>query len=179
VTTVANINRWKGLDVFLDAAAIVHRQHPDTVFVIAGDKTDRDCYHQLCSRAEQLGLASHVFFVGRVEDVPSLLLASDVFALLSQTEGFPNVVIEAMAAGIPVVATDVGGTSEALIDGLSGYLVPNGDHEAAAARIHSLLSQPDQARSLIRAARALVETKFSMEAMVQRHVEVYDALLST
>jgi len=178
VTTVANINPWKGLDVFLETAAIVHSQHPETAFVIAGDKTDIEHYEVLKARARELGISSNVFFLGRVTDIPSLLMSSDIFALLSRTEGFPNVVVEAMAAKIPVVATDVGGTSEIVTDGVSGYLVPSEDHQTAAATILSLLSVPSRGDRITHAARVLVEERFSMETMVQRHIEVYDALLS-
>ncbi|MGO4214380.1 glycosyltransferase, partial [Terriglobus sp. YAF25] len=107
-----------------------------------------------------------------------LLMSSDIFTLLSRTEGFPNVVIEAMAARIPVVATDVGGTSEVVTDGVTGYLVPSEDHLAAAAAVLSLLSFPPRGDCLTNTARALVEQQFSIETMVQRHIEVYDALLS-
>ena len=178
VTTIANINPWKGLDVFLETAAIVHNQYPEIAFVIAGDKTDLEHYQMLQDRVQELGLSSNVFFLGRVSDVPSLLMSSDIFTLLSRTEGFPNVVIEAMAARVPVVATDVGGTSEVVTDGVTGYLVPCEDHLTAAATVLSLLSFPPRGDRLTNTARALVEQQFSIETMVQRHIEVYDALLS-
>ncbi len=178
VTTISNINPWKGLDIFLEAAALVHGEYPDTVFAIAGDWTDLEHYNHLCRRMDALGLSACVFFLGRVKEIPSLLLASDVFALLSRTEGFPNVVIEAMAARIPVVATDVGGTSEAVIDGATGYLVPNEDYSQAAARISTLLSDPEQRNRIATSARQRVEKEFSIDQMTKKHTEVYDALLS-
>ena len=177
VTTIANINVWKGLDIFLNAAAHVHRRHPDAIFVIAGDWTDVGLTAALRSQAHALGIERVVRFLGRISDVQPLLFASDVFALLSRTEGFPNVVIEAMAAGLPVVATSVGGTPEALEDAVTGFLVPNEDHQAAAACIDSLLSDLSMRIELGRAGRRRVEERFSAQQMVRKHLEVYDALV--
>jgi glycosyltransferase involved in cell wall biosynthesis len=178
VTTVANINPWKGVDVFIEAAAIVWKQNPNIVFAVAGDWTDGAHLAELRARAESLGITNSVHFLGRVEDVPSLLRSSDVFALLSRSEGFPNVVIEAMAAAIPVVATDVGGTAEALIDGVTGFLVKNEDHLNAASHLLSLLNDSEKRKSFGLAGRLLVEDRFSIRTMVERHVEVYDAILA-
>jgi len=178
ITTVANVNPWKGIDVFLRTAAIVHQEFPQTIFAVAGDWTDREHLQELHAIADDLGITDYVHFMGRVEDVPSLLQTTDIFALLSRTEGFPNVVIEAMAASLPTVATEVGGTPEAVTEGVTGYLVPNEDHVRAADRIIHLLRNPELREKMGSAARALVATEFSIQAMVTRHVEVYDALLA-
>lgn len=179
ITTVANINPWKGVDVFLQAAATVHTHYPQAVFAIAGDWTDREHLQALHALTHQLGIEHRVHFLGRVKNVPALLQNTDVFALLSRTEGFPNVVIEAMAAGLPTVATNVGGTPEAVVDGVTGFLVANEDHHGAAEQIIRLLHDVELRRQMGSAARALVEAKFSTQAMVSRHVEVYDALLAS
>jgi len=179
ITTVANINSWKGLDVFLQTAAIVHKQYPQAVFAIAGDWTDREHLRELYSLRHDLGIDHCVHFLGRVEDVPTLLRNTDIFALLSRSEGFPNVVIEAMAASLPTVATHVGGTSEAVVDGVTGFLIANEDHNCAAEHIMQLLHSAELRKQMGTAARARVENKFSIQAMVSRHVEVYDALLAS
>ncbi|AFL87555.1 glycosyltransferase [Terriglobus roseus DSM 18391] len=178
VTTVANVNRWKGLDVFLKAAALVRQRNADVHFAIAGDWTDGQHLKELRALAEQLCVTEYVHFLGHVDDVPSLLRASDVFLLLSRSEGFPNVVIEAMAASLPVIATDVGGTREALLDGVTGYLVADQDHHAAAQHMISLLSHANKRRLMGAAGRQLVEENFSIQTMVKRHMEVYDAILA-
>jgi glycosyltransferase involved in cell wall biosynthesis len=179
VTTIANINPWKGVDVFIKAAALVHQQNSKAMFAIAGDWTDREHLQELRDMVRELNLEDCVRFLGRVEDIPGLLHDSDVFALLSRTEGFPNVVIEAMAARLPVVATDVGGTSEAVTEGVTGYLVRNEDYQAAADHIVALLKDRTHRAYMGNAARELVEVRFSIQAMVSQHVEVYDALLAT
>jgi glycosyltransferase involved in cell wall biosynthesis len=179
ITTIANINSWKGLDVFLQTAAIIHTQYPQAVFAIAGDWTDRKHLQELQSLRHHLGIDHCVHFLGRVEDVPTLLRNTDVFALLSRSEGFPNVVIEAMAAGLPTVATHVGGTPEAVVDGVTGFLVANEDHRCAAEHIMQLLQSEELRRQMGSAARAVVEDKFSIQAMVSQHVEVYNALLAS
>lgn len=179
VTTVANINPWKGIDVFIKAAAIVHRQNPKAMFAIGGDWTDREHLQQLQDMVHDSNLEDCVRFLGRVENIPGLLHDSHVFALLSRSEGFPNVVIEAMAARLPVVATDVGGTSEAVIDGVTGYLVTNEDYQAAADHITALLNDRTHRAYMGNTAREIVEKRFSIQAMVAQHVEVYDALLTT
>jgi len=117
--------------------------------------------------------------LGRVEDVPTLLRNTDIFALLSRSEGFPNVVIEAMAASLPTVATHVGGTSEAVVDGVTGFLIANEDHNCAAEHIMQLLHSAELRKQMGTAARTRVEDKFSIQAMVSQHVEVYDALLAS
>jgi len=178
ITTVANVNPWKGLDIFLRAAALVHTQDPRATFVIAGDWTDVQHLEELRALAEISGISGCIHFLGRVEDVPSLLRVSDVFALLSRSEGFPNCVVEAMAASLPVVATDVGGTSEALLDGVTGYLVANEDYQAAANHLLSLLADGELRQSMGARGRQLVEEQFSKQTMVKRHMEVYDAILA-
>jgi L-malate glycosyltransferase len=179
VTTVTNINMWKGVDVFLRAVALVHRTHPDAVFAIAGDWTDAALVAELQDLAHSLGIAECTYFLGRVADVPSLLLASNVFALLSRTEGFPNVVLQAMAASLPVVATAVGGTPEAIDDGVTGFLVCNQDARAAATHITTLLCDEDLRQRIGAAGRRRVEQDFSLQEMVRKHVALYDALLQS
>lgn len=177
VTTVANINAWKGLDTFLRAAAIVQRYLPTTQFAIAGEWTDEVLTARLRNLAHELGIERNVHFMGRVEDVPGLLLASDAFALLSRSEGFPNVVLEAMAATLPVVATAVGGTPEAMVDGETGFLVRPDDPIAAANVLLLFLRDQRVAARFGACGRRLVFSQFSLERMVSQYAEVYDELL--
>jgi glycosyltransferase involved in cell wall biosynthesis len=176
ITTIANINHWKGVDVFLEAAAIVHEEHPDAIFVVAGDWSDLVLMASLRTQAHKLGIERNVHFLGRVTDVRPLLFASEVFALLSRSEGFPNAVIEAMAAGLPVVATAVGGTPEAVEDSVTGFLVDQEDYKWAAACMSSILRSSAMRVALGAAGRRKVEECFSLRRMVQKHLEVYDAL---
>jgi glycosyltransferase involved in cell wall biosynthesis len=115
-------------------------------------------------------------FLGRLDGVPDLLRVSDICVLSSQAEGFSNSILEYMAAGRPVVATNVGGASEAIVEGQTGYLVSAGDDEAMAARIVSLIQDPDGARRMGLNGRQLVENKFSCEARLDTTKALYDKL---
>lgn len=176
VTMVANLhNPVKNYPMFLAAAARVRAQVPDAAFVVAGEGTLRESLRALAS---DLGIANDVFFIGRCDRVAELLFASDAGVLSSKAEGFANVILEYMAAGLPVVATDVGGVREAVIEGETGHIVPSGDHENMAARIIDLLNRPPQARAMGTRGKSLVETKFASERHLQNTVELYDELMS-
>jgi glycosyltransferase involved in cell wall biosynthesis len=110
--------------------------------------------------------------------VPRLLGESDLFVLPSRSEAMPNGVIEAMAAGMPVIATDVGGIPELVAHGRTGLLVPPGDAAALATALLQLMAAPDRAAALGRAARAEVERRFSFETMVSRFEHIYLAELA-
>jgi glycosyltransferase involved in cell wall biosynthesis len=176
VTIVANLhNPVKDHPMFLRAAARVRAAVPDAAFVIAGEGYLTKALSEL---AEQLGIQRDVFFIGRCEDVGRLLAASDVGVLSSKAEGFANAILEYMAAGLPVVATDVGGVREAIVEGETGYIVPSGDDEKMADGIIQLLNNPERARSLGKLGRSIVAEKFSFEHHLRNTLELYDELLS-
>src|SRR6185295_18528307 len=129
-------------------------------------------------RAERLGVADRVQLLGDRSDVPDVLAALDVFVLPSRTEGMSNALLEAMAAGLPVVATAVGGNPEVVAPDGSGLLVPPDDPEAMAAAVARLLAAPAEAARLGAAARRRVEESFGARAMVRRLEAVYTALLA-
>jgi glycosyltransferase involved in cell wall biosynthesis len=170
VLTVARLDAQKGVTHLLDAAAVV----PDAVFAIAGDGPDRA---MLEARASALGLTERVRFLGHRRDVPALLASADLFVLPSLYEGLPLAALEAMAAGVPVIATAIGGTSEIVRDGETGTLVPPGDGAALGVAIARVLADRDAAARLARAARALVQREFSVESMVRGVSRVYEELL--
>lgn len=179
VTTLSNINPWKGVDVFLRSAAVVHRTHPTAIFAVGGDWTDRPLLTSLRQQAHSLGIEGCTYFLGHVAEVPSLLLSSDIFALLSRSEGLPNVVLEAMAAALPVVATAVGGTPEAVVHGVTGFLVENEDADTAATHIAKLLSNNALRRHIGLAGQERVRRHFSLRQMVRKHINLYDSLSKT
>jgi glycosyltransferase involved in cell wall biosynthesis len=116
-----------------------------------------------------------VEFLGHREDVPALLAGADLFVLPSRTEAFPNSAIEAMAAGLPVVCSAVGGLLDLVTPGRTGLLVDPSDPEALAAAIRSLADDPARARALGAAARAEVRSRYSFDRMVQAFEELYEA----
>jgi len=176
VTIVANMRHdVKDYPTFLRAARRVHEALPQTAFLLAGEG---ELTNSLRSLATELGLADRAFFLGRCERVAELLSISDVCVLSSKAEGFSNSILEYMAAARPVVATEVGGAREAIVEGETGFLVRAGDYETMAKRIISLLSDPETARAMGQKGRRIVEKKFSCEAQLNRTEELYDRLLA-
>ena len=170
VLTPARFHEQKGHTYLLEAAAMV----PDATFVLAGDGELRPAMEQ---RARDLGVSDRCVFLGQRSDVPDLLAVSDLFVLPSLFEGLPVSILEAMEAERPVIATAVGGTDEAVVDGVTGLLVPPGDSASLAAAIRRLRAEPAFARRLTQAARARVEAEFSAAATAQAIMRVYEGLV--
>ena len=120
VGSVGNIRPVKGYDLLVEAAGIVCRQAPNVRFCHAGEGDLRD---QLMERCRELGIENQFSFLGTVKDIPSFLSSLDIYVQPSRSEGLSNAILEAMAAGLPVVATDVGGNPDLIDDGLNGLLV--------------------------------------------------------
>lgn len=125
----------------------------------------------------QAGAADLAWLPGERSDTAELLRGMDVFVLPSLGEGTSNTILEAMASGLPVVATDVGGNPELVSEGMSGALVPPADADSLASALRGYIADPERRRLHGRAARAGVERRFSMEAMVNGYLEVYDRVL--
>jgi glycosyltransferase involved in cell wall biosynthesis len=170
ITTVAHLRPGKGIDVLLDAAALLCREVPDVLFRIAGDGGLRA---SLEARRARLGLEARVQFLGHVADVPTLLGRGGIFAFPSLMEASPNAVIEAMSAGLPVVATNVGGIPEVVEHDRNGLLVPAGDPAALASALRNLLGDAPRCRRLGAAARATIGERFSHERMVDAFHTLY------
>jgi glycosyltransferase involved in cell wall biosynthesis len=166
----------KDYPMFLRSARRVRESVGEAAFLLAGEGELMDSLRTL---ATSLGIAERTFFLGRCEQVAELLSISDVCVLSSKAEGFSNSILEYMAAGRPVVATDVGGAREAIVEGDTGYLVQSGDDVTMAERIITLLTQPDRACSMGREGRRIVEKEYSCEAQLKRTEELYERLLAT
>jgi glycosyltransferase involved in cell wall biosynthesis len=177
VTTVGNIRRVKGHDVFIRAAASVAAQFPKATFSIAGDVLEPDYFVELQAMMRDLKLSGRFRFAGGVKNLREHLATADVFVLPSRSEGFSNAIVEAMAASLPVVATNVGGNGEAIQDGVSGVIVPPEDPNALAAAIVQLLSDPAKARRMGAEGKRLAAEKFTTEAMMTQITNVYQCLL--
>jgi L-malate glycosyltransferase len=159
---------------FLRAAQLVHEKVPGAAFLIAGEGELKEATQEL---ARTLGIAERTFFIGRCQDVGAVLSISDVCVLSSRSEGFSNAILEYMAAGRPVVSTDVGGAREAVVHGESGYLVPAGDHERMGDHIAALLLEPEKARAMGERGRQIVSEKFSSLKQLQNVESLYNELL--
>ena len=176
VTILANLQHAvKDHPTFLRAAVRVREAVPQASFVLAGEGALKN---ELRALAKQLGIDHDVFFVGQCRRIAELLAISEVCVLSSTAEGFSNSILEYMAAARPVVVTDVGGAREAVLDGETGFIVPARDDEAMAARIITLLRNPDRAHAMGQRARFIVEKKFSCQAQLERTAALYDSLLA-
>jgi glycosyltransferase involved in cell wall biosynthesis len=163
----------KDHETYFRAVARLVRDRDDVTFVVAGDGDDRAV---LEARAAKL-LGERVRFLGWVEDLAGLYAALDVVVLTSRNEGTPVSLVEAGAAGRPVVATRVGGVRDVVTDGETGILVPPGDPTATAAAIGRLLDEPVLAHAMGVAARARVPSRFSAARLVDDLVALYERLL--
>ncbi len=170
IVAVANLRREKGHDVLIDAVPIVLSEFPDARFEVVGDGPERD---RLAARARARGVAHAIRFSGHCEDVPARLAEADIFVLPSRSEAFPNALLEAMAAGLPVAASSVGGIVEIVEHERTGVLVPPGDPSALATGLLRLMSAPALARSLGEAARARVRSHYSFDRMVDAFERLY------
>ena len=178
VTTVGNIRRVKGHDVLIRAAAVVIAKFPLTTFTVAGEILEPEYFAGLRKLVSDLGLNDRFLFLGRLSDLTAHLKTADIFVLPSRSEGFSNALIEAMAAGLPSIATEVGGNAEAIHDRISGLLVPSEDVSALSAAILHLLASPELAEQLGCAGQQAVKASFSADAMLSRTTAMYDRLLS-
>lgn len=171
VIMVANLRPEKNHETLITAASALAATHPGLRYQMVGDGSRRRELQQL---AAARGVAHLFEFSGHREDVPALLAEADLFVLPSRSEAFPNSAIEAMAAGLPVVAGAVGGLLDLIAPGRTGLLVDPVDAAALAASIRSLVDDPARARAMGTAARADVLSRYSFERMVGAFSDLYD-----
>jgi glycosyltransferase involved in cell wall biosynthesis len=176
VLSVGRLTEQKGHTYLLDTIPAILEQFPDTVFAIAGDGPLRA---ELEAKAIQLGISHSVRFLGTRSDVPELLQMADVFVLPSLWEGLPIALLEAMGAGLPVIATRVEGVEEIIVDGENGLLVPPTDCESLKIAVLGMLAHPDLRVNLGAAGRALVESAYSLDQMGKRYEDLFLRLLES
>jgi glycosyltransferase involved in cell wall biosynthesis len=164
VTTVSVLRPGKGVEVLLDAVPLVLARVPDVVFLVVGDGPEREALER---RAAALQSPGRVLFLGHRNDVPRILGASDLFAFPSHGDAFPTVLLEAMAAGVPIVASDVGGIPE-IVEAATGCLVPASDPGALGESVAALLGTPERRRRMGSLARSRARERFSTEAWCRR-----------
>jgi glycosyltransferase involved in cell wall biosynthesis len=174
VAALCRLHQIKGVEHFLEAAVILCRRFPDVRFLVAGDGYHRQALER---HAADLGLGSRVIFTGLRHDVPEFLQQVNVSVLPSLSEALSNTLLESMAAGVPVVATRVGGNPEVVEDGVTGFLVPPREPEALAASIGRLLEHPQLAQAMGRAGRERAAEHFSLQRLTQETESLYLRLL--
>jgi glycosyltransferase involved in cell wall biosynthesis len=170
IVCLANFTPTKGQAVIVDAMAALVARFPGIRAILAGDGPELPALRE---RAVARGVAGSVLFTGSFSQPWDLLRAADVFVLASEIEGLPLVVLEAMSQGVPVVATDVGGMPEAVIDNVTGFLLPPRDSAALTTAITRILSDPAVAVRMRQAALARFEQRFTMQRMLEAHRDLY------
>jgi glycosyltransferase involved in cell wall biosynthesis len=180
VVVLSRLDRIKGIDYFLEAAAAVAKLFPQARFLIVGNPPPHDESYKgsLVRHAARLGLSQRIIFTGFRLDVPEVLSDTAVSVLPSLSEGLSNTLLESMAAGVPVVATDVGGNPEAVENGVTGLLVPPRDPDALARAVCLLLGNREMAAEMGNAGRERVAKRFSMDQMVRETETLYLKLLN-
>lgn len=171
---VGRLARQKRPDLAVEILGLVRNDYPDAELWVVGDGPERSEVERLVAQA---GLEDAVRLLGVRRDLPELLQGSACVLLSSDYESCPYAVLEAMAAGVPVVATRVGGVPELLDDGVEGILVPPGRPDRAAAAVGRLFADPERARALGEAGRKRARARYSVERMVADTLAVYDELL--
>ena len=174
VGVVANLRSEKSHETLLAAAASLAGALPDLRYQIVGDGPRRTELERL---AAARGVGGIVEFLGHRDDIPALLASADLFVLPSRSEAFPNGAIEAMAAGLPVVASDVGGLRDLIDNGRTGVLVAPADPEALAAAVAALVRAPERAAALGAAARREIEARYGFDRMIAAFDDLYSSAL--
>jgi glycosyltransferase involved in cell wall biosynthesis len=173
IGTACRLELIKGLELLIESLSILAAEFPDLRLEIAGDGSLRTSLEQRCL---QLGLKDRVTFLGWQQDLPSVVASWDIFAIPSLDEGFPIAALEAMAAGLPVVASAVGGLCEMVADGETGLLVQVGNVSELASRVRELLNDCQRRQRMGMAGRQRVFDHFSVTQMTERTFGVYDQL---
>jgi glycosyltransferase involved in cell wall biosynthesis len=173
--TVGVLRPGKGVDLMLEAMVLLEQRWPDLHYLIVGDGEDRA---ELQEVTAQLGLADRVRFAGWRTDVARLLGAADLFVLPTRDDALPTVLVEAMAGGLPIVASAVGGTAELVEESGNGFLVPPGDVEALAVACAELIASKRLRRAMGERSRQLVTERFAIGVQVERLAELYDQLIA-
>jgi glycosyltransferase involved in cell wall biosynthesis len=176
LTTVSFLRQPKGIQFMLQSLPEILKQAPNTHYLIVGDGNYRNDLEVMVT---QNNLSNHVTFLGFREDIPYILSLSDIFVLPSLDEALPTVLAEAMAAGLPLIGTKVGGVPEMLVDGENGFLIPPSNSLELAKACIKLLNSTEKIDDFGVAGHELVNNKFNIQVQVQKLEAQYLELLST
>lgn len=169
---VANLRPVKAIDMFIRSAQLIKKAIPNAHFVIVGEGELKEDLKKL---AGDLELTDFVHFLGRRHDIPFILTTFDVGVLTSKSESFSNTIVEYLAAGLPVVCTDVGGAREAVEDGVNGFVVPADDCSAMTEKIVDILKNC-KAKALGEASRRKAEESFSLTTMMTKYENIFSTI---
>lgn len=175
---VGNINPAKGYEYFIQSSALIKKKINDIKFIIIGAELDtqKSYYQQLKTLISSLKMDDDYIFTGERVDIPQILSLFDIFVMSSILEGTPIAILEAMAMELPVIATDVGGIAEQVIDRETGILVRSRDPIGLAVAIEYLLNNQEKAKEMGIKGKEHVRARFSLNACNMRHLEIYNTL---
>jgi len=174
VGSVGRLHPQKKYPFLVRTAEIIRAKFPNVRFVIIGDGEERPTLESMIA---DLGLKDAVLLPGLRSDIPRILQAFDIFVLPSLYEGLSRALMEAMAAGLPSIVTDVGGNAEAVEQGETGFVLPAGDEEGFTSSLETLLRNPDLRRSMGKAGRERAHKLFDAERMARQYIDLYQRLL--
>ncbi len=176
IGNVGHMADHKGQRYLIEAAPEIFKVYPDAVILMIGEGELR---RHLEGLAEELEIKSRIIFMGFRSDIPSLLKTMDIFVYPSHLEGLGTSLLDAMAAGVPIVATSAGGIPEVVSDGINGILVPPRNPQDLAKAVLTILQNNDLAKKLTQAGRETVEKRFTVERMVEGTLEVYRKVMAS
>jgi glycosyltransferase involved in cell wall biosynthesis len=174
---VGRIMPEKDLQTWLRAAALVAKRYPQARFVLVGEGKDNSCLEQLKRLSVELGIAERTYFPGYRSDLLPVYASFDLFFLSSRREGLPNSILEAMAMGLPIVTTDVAGAKELVVNGETGFVVPQQDADRSAYAILSIVGDDHRRLCMGRAGRQRVEREFCFSHRIRRIEDLYEQIL--
>lgn len=175
VTMVGRLAEQKNYPMLIQVARKTKQMSLPLYFVIVGTG---NLLNSLIEMSRRLEVEDRIHFIGVRNDIPQILAASDIFLFTTNFEGFPNAILEAMAASLPVITTNYAGVDELIENGVTGTIIPINDVNAAVAALKSYIDNPSKARQFAAAARAFVEQRFSMQAMVNNTLQFYRNIIS-
>jgi glycosyltransferase involved in cell wall biosynthesis len=180
IVTISGLNPTKGLEYFLRAAIKIHLLYPNVQFIVAGSELNShkkyaNVLKKIISDAKIP--QNTIKFLGLVEDVPTLLNSADICVFTSISEASPTSIWEALAAGVPVVTTDVGSVNQFIRDGVSGFVVPVSDTESIVSRIEILLNDAELRRHFSRNGRAIAVQQLDISTAARKHLRIYNRIL--
>jgi len=176
IAVIGQLIRRKGHRFLLEAAPAVLQHHPQTRFVFLGEGEEEDRLKQL---AQTLGVDDRVLFAGYRNDVGDILRGVDILVHPATMEGFANVALQAMAAGVPVISTAVGGMPESVRHGINGLLIPPRDVTALSQAMLQLLNDPALRHKMGKAGQEIVQNEFNIQSMIEGNLKLYMRVLGT
>jgi glycosyltransferase involved in cell wall biosynthesis len=175
---VGRIMPEKDLETWICTAALVAKKFPEARFVLVGEGKDNATLEQLKILAREVGIAERTYFPGYLSDLPPVYASFDLFFLSSRREGLPNSILEAMAMGLPVVTSDVAGAKELVVNGETGFVLPQQDVDGLASAIISILGEGHRRLCMGRAGRQRVTRQFSFSHRLRRVEDLYEQIVS-